>query len=205
MQLAKYTNREEKKKEKKKRKKRKERREGKRVRKACVNPSRRTYPLREYSNRNPFDRERRLLPNPSIGFNGHRYSNLYSTRGSRSSLHPFSQPVEATFAPSQRRITVRRIQLLGSTRGRKEKGWNLHSVFSLSLFSLFFSPFASFVCAACMISFRRRYSRNWSGNDAGRCKETFDPSSSSSAPCDRFPSILRKVSSRDRNRLRGGE
>lgn len=108
-------------------------------------------------------------------------------------------------SPSQRRITVRRIQLLGSTRGRKEKGWNLHSVFSLSLFSLFFSPFASFVCAACMISFRRRYSRNWSGNDAGRCKETFDPSSSSSAPCDRFPSILRKVSSRDRNRLRGGE
>lgn len=137
MQLAKYTNREEKKKEKKKRKKRKERREGKRVRKACVNPSRRTYPLREYSNRNPFDRERRLLPNPSIGFNGHRYSNLYSTRGSRSSLHPFSQPVEATFAPSQRRITVRRIQLLGSTRGRKEKGWNLHSVFfSLSPFLL---------------------------------------------------------------------
>lgn len=161
-----------------------------------------SYPLREYSNRNPFDRERRLLPNPSIGFNGHRYSNLYSTRGSRSSLHPFSQPVEATFAPSQRRITVRRIQLLGSTRGRKEKGWNLHSVFSLSLL---FSFLVSFVCAACMISFRRRYSRNWSGNDAGRCKETFDPSSSSSAPCDRFPSILRKVSSRDRNRLRGGE
>lgn len=99
-----------------------------------------SYPLREYSNRNPFDRERRLLPNPSIGFNGHRYSNLYSTRGSRSSLHPFSQPVEATFAPSQRRITVRRIQLLGSTRGRKEKGWNLHSVFfSLSLSSFLLS------------------------------------------------------------------
>lgn len=95
-------------------------------------------PYEEYSNRNPFDRERRLLPNPSIGFNGHRYSNLYSTEGSRSS-HPSSQPVEDTFRALSATNNRRRVAI--GVDKRKTKEWKGICI----LFSFFFLPFISCV------------------------------------------------------------
>ena len=200
MQLAKYTNRKNGREKKKKR--RKERGESE----SCCQPfeghkPHLVTPYEEYSNRNPFDRERRLLPNPSIGFNGHRYSNLYSTEGSRSS-HPSSQPVEDTFRALSATNNRRRVAI--GVDKRKTKEWKGICI----LFSFFFSSFY-FVCACmCVISFRLRYSRNWSGNDTGRCTETFDPRFRPlwkillCIHCDTFPLILRKASSTDSLRVK---
>lgn len=170
MQLAKYTNR--KNGREKKKKSRKERGESE----SCCQPfeghkPHLVTPYEEYSNRNPFDRERRLLPNPSIGFNGHRYSNLYSTEGSRSS-HPSSQPVEDTFRALSATNNRRRVAI--GVDKRKTKEWKgICILFSFFFFLLF--CVCVYVCDIVSSSILAKLERKRHWQMHGNLRSAFSP------------------------------